>query len=210
MISSMKNITCLLILLSFIGFGCSETTKEEPVTKVETPKTAPAASTTKTKVTAAATPNDGTKQYYQSDKYGFKIEQPKNWELMESQMENVPVIFVNRPKGAFSNGVETISIAVENIENTSLEAYLDFSHQQLLTQAKGIEILEMSGGNSDQNMPFKRIIYNRQSNQKNEMTSVSFLYYTKNTGYVVTCSDLANRFEKSRPYFEQIGASMAF
>lgn len=231
MMISIKNTTLLSLALALSLFACSpQTSKEQPKVKA-TPQaspTAPAAvgPSSKVKTTLGApvvkpTPkkeartgstsaiDKNAKRYYSSSLHGFKIEQPANWEVLENQVDNVPVVFINRPKGSFSNGAESISIAVEPLPNSNLDNYYILSHQLLLSSGQIDDVVEESAGKSKQGLPFKRIIYNRKSN-KTAMKTMSFLYYYKDRGYVVTCSAVPSKFGQMRPYFEKLAASMSF
>lgn len=186
--------------------SCGETKTDSPTQTSPTEKTTSAAKTTDKKKT---TKQYASNKFYNSPKFGFKIMQPDNWDLMENQMPSVPIIFVNRAKGSFSSGAESISVAVEPLAGASLDGYYNLSRQQLTTQGKVSDIVEESAGTSANNYPFKRIIYNRISNQ-HQMTVASFLFYHNDKGYVVSCSATTARFRQMRPLFEEYAGSIKF
>ncbi len=194
----------LLAICSFIACGePSDNTATQSSTNQQSQQQKPKAKKKK--------PAPAKKFYYTSERHGFTILQPAGWEVLKDQNKNLPIAFINRAQGASSSGAESIGIAVEEIGNSTLNDYYEFSRDQLINMG-GVDtgsIIEESTGTSAQGQAFKRIIFNRTANQKTN-TVVSFLYFHNNKGYTVTCSSMVQKFNKMRGFFEETGMSIKF
>ncbi len=147
--------------------------------------------------------------YYQSAQYGFKIKHPQNWDMLENQRESVPVVFMNRPKGTFSKGAESISIAAGSKDNVTLESFYNFCKTELIQSGETTGIVEESIGQNKRGQIFKRIIFNRKPNPIPSM-AVSFIFVENNNSYVVTGSASTEKFNAMRALFEDVAGSIEF
>lgn len=198
MTNSLKTIVLLLIMTIFTTCGDSSSDTDKSSTATTAKKQN---KTDKKKAT--------TKRFYTSSVFGFKIQQPEGWEVMENQMENVPVSFINRSAGSFSGGSESVTVAVDNRPFGNLETYYEVSRDLLVNSGQMEAIVEESQGNNAKGLPFKTLMFTRKGKQ-GPVTAISYLYFQKEMGFVVTCSAPSATFDKMMPYFNEVATSITF